>query len=58
MTADAAPPCRNPLHLQTRQRRARLPRPRSALWTRLGEGGKELPCGSLEDRYGLSWQIG
>jgi predicted 3-demethylubiquinone-9 3-methyltransferase (glyoxalase superfamily) len=26
-------------------------------WTRLGEGGKEGPCGWLADRYGLAWQI-
>ncbi len=28
-----------------------------ALWSRLTEGGSERPCGWLEDRYGLSWQI-
>lgn len=27
------------------------------LWSRLTEGGKEVACGWLEDRYGLSWQI-
>ncbi len=26
-------------------------------WDRLGEGGEEGPCGSLKDRYGLSWQV-
>jgi predicted 3-demethylubiquinone-9 3-methyltransferase (glyoxalase superfamily) len=27
------------------------------LWEKLTEGGKEVQCGWLEDRYGLSWQI-
>lgn len=27
------------------------------LWSRLTEGGTELPCGWLQDRYGLAWQI-
>jgi predicted 3-demethylubiquinone-9 3-methyltransferase (glyoxalase superfamily) len=27
------------------------------LWTRLGEGGKEIQCGWIKDRYGLAWQI-
>jgi predicted 3-demethylubiquinone-9 3-methyltransferase (glyoxalase superfamily) len=27
------------------------------LWDKLTEGGKEVQCGWLEDRYGLSWQI-
>lgn len=27
------------------------------LWDRLTEGGVPGPCGWLEDRYGLSWQI-
>ena len=27
------------------------------LWTKLSAGGKEVQCGWLEDRYGLSWQI-
>ena len=27
------------------------------LWKKLTEGGKEVQCGWLEDRYGLSWQI-
>jgi predicted 3-demethylubiquinone-9 3-methyltransferase (glyoxalase superfamily) len=26
-------------------------------WTKLSEGGKEVECGWLKDRYGLSWQI-
>lgn len=26
-------------------------------WSRLGEGGAELECGWLKDRFGLSWQI-
>lgn len=26
-------------------------------WERLGAGGKEVQCGWLVDRYGLSWQI-
>ena len=26
-------------------------------WEKLGEGGKEGPCGWLKDKYGLSWQI-
>ena len=27
------------------------------LWAALGEGGSEIACGWLRDRYGLSWQI-
>ncbi|SDK33212.1 VOC family protein [Nonomuraea jiangxiensis] len=27
------------------------------LWAKLTEGGKELQCGWLTDRWGLSWQI-
>jgi len=27
------------------------------LWSRLSEGGEEVGCGWLTDRYGLSWQI-
>jgi predicted 3-demethylubiquinone-9 3-methyltransferase (glyoxalase superfamily) len=27
------------------------------LWSALTDGGEEGPCGWLEDRYGLSWQI-
>ena len=26
-------------------------------WERLSEGGKEVQCGWLKDKYGLSWQI-
>jgi predicted 3-demethylubiquinone-9 3-methyltransferase (glyoxalase superfamily) len=26
-------------------------------WYRLGEGGQEVQCGWLKDRYGLSWQV-
>jgi len=26
-------------------------------WSRLGEGGKELSCGWIKDRFGLCWQI-
>src|SRR3954454_24451723 len=26
-------------------------------WTRLSAGGKEVQCGWLQDKYGLSWQI-
>ena len=27
------------------------------LWRKLSAGGKEVQCGWLEDKYGLSWQI-
>jgi predicted 3-demethylubiquinone-9 3-methyltransferase (glyoxalase superfamily) len=27
------------------------------LWSKLTEGGEEQPCGWLEDKFGLSWQI-
>ncbi len=27
------------------------------LWSRLSEGGQEVECGWLKDRYGLCWQI-
>jgi predicted 3-demethylubiquinone-9 3-methyltransferase (glyoxalase superfamily) len=27
------------------------------LWSKLSEGGEELPCGWLTDRFGLAWQI-
>ncbi|RCW45314.1 putative 3-demethylubiquinone-9 3-methyltransferase (glyoxalase superfamily) [Halopolyspora algeriensis] len=26
-------------------------------WSKLSEGGEEIQCGWLKDRYGLSWQI-
>ncbi|HEV2833550.1 MAG TPA: VOC family protein [Hanamia sp.] len=26
-------------------------------WEKLSEGGKEIECGWLEDKYGVSWQI-
>jgi predicted 3-demethylubiquinone-9 3-methyltransferase (glyoxalase superfamily) len=27
------------------------------LWERLSEGGAQYPCGWLQDKYGISWQI-
>ncbi len=27
------------------------------LWEKLSEGGEQLECGWLKDRYGMSWQI-
>ncbi len=27
------------------------------LWNKLVSGGKEVQCGWLQDKYGLSWQI-
>ena len=27
------------------------------LWAKLSEGGKEVQCGWLKDKFGLSWQI-
>ena len=27
------------------------------LWEKLTEGGEEVACGWLRDRYGISWQI-
>jgi len=27
------------------------------LWTRLSEGGQTQPCGWLQDKFGLSWQV-
>ena len=27
------------------------------MWTKLSEGGQEVQCGWLKDKYGLSWQI-
>lgn len=27
------------------------------MWEKLSEGGKEVQCGWLEDKFGLSWQI-
>jgi predicted 3-demethylubiquinone-9 3-methyltransferase (glyoxalase superfamily) len=26
-------------------------------WTRLSEGGQEVACGWLKDKYGVSWQV-
>jgi predicted 3-demethylubiquinone-9 3-methyltransferase (glyoxalase superfamily) len=26
-------------------------------WEKLSEGGKEVQCGWLEDKYGVSWQV-
>lgn len=27
------------------------------MWSKLAEGGSEVQCGWLKDRYGLSWQV-
>jgi predicted 3-demethylubiquinone-9 3-methyltransferase (glyoxalase superfamily) len=27
------------------------------MWARLSEGGKEVQCGWLKDKFGLSWQV-
>jgi hypothetical protein len=27
------------------------------LWTKLSEGGEKQPCGWLQDRFGVTWQI-
>jgi predicted 3-demethylubiquinone-9 3-methyltransferase (glyoxalase superfamily) len=27
------------------------------LWEKLTDGGEEQPCGWLQDKYGVSWQI-
>ena len=27
------------------------------LWDKLAEGGEEVQCGWLKDKYGVSWQI-
>ncbi len=26
-------------------------------WNKLKRGGKELPCGWVEDKYGMAWQV-
>ncbi len=26
-------------------------------WSKLSKGGKQLPCGWLEDKYGMAWQV-
>lgn len=26
-------------------------------WNKLKKGGKELPCGWLQDKYGMAWQV-
>jgi predicted 3-demethylubiquinone-9 3-methyltransferase (glyoxalase superfamily) len=26
-------------------------------WEKLGQGGKEVQCGWIDDKYGLSWQV-
>jgi predicted 3-demethylubiquinone-9 3-methyltransferase (glyoxalase superfamily) len=26
-------------------------------WNKLSKGGKQLPCGWLEDKYGMAWQV-
>ena len=28
-----------------------------SIWEKLTEGGKEIQCGWLEDKYGVSWQV-
>jgi predicted 3-demethylubiquinone-9 3-methyltransferase (glyoxalase superfamily) len=28
-----------------------------AIWAKLVDGGQEQPCGWLQDRYGVSWQV-
>jgi len=27
------------------------------LWAKLGQGGRELPCGWIQDRFGFAWNI-
>lgn len=27
------------------------------MWAKLGDGGKEIQCGWIQDKFGLSWQV-